>query len=227
MKKEINGHQYEYQCAEKLKKNGFSKVIVTKGSHDQGIDVIAHNKGKKYGIQCKYYSSPVGNHAVQEAFAGAKYHDCDIAVVMTNTTFTNSAKQLAAKIGVDLWPNNKIPFFSSSFKPTKYLGIFVCLIAIYKLFSMQSIDHTNLLMLQILEAAAMIGGAVFAIFEHRQWKMPFFSGIFYFLAGLLDFIFSTIIQKKNWFYFLFFFIIALLSFFRAIYLHSRQNRRKS
>lgn len=97
MKKLPNGHQYEYQCAKMLRQNGFHKVRVTKGSGDQGIDIIAHKDEKKYGIQCKYYSSPIGNHAVQEAFSGAKYYNCDLAVVMTNNTFTKSAKELAKK----------------------------------------------------------------------------------------------------------------------------------
>ncbi len=43
----MDGHQYEYQCAKKLKSMGFSKVTVTKGSGDQGIDIIAYSGGKK------------------------------------------------------------------------------------------------------------------------------------------------------------------------------------
>ena len=69
----MNGHQYEQKCAKKLKRHGFRKIEITRESGDQGIDIIAYRKRKKYGIQCKYYSYPVGNHAVQEAFAGAKY----------------------------------------------------------------------------------------------------------------------------------------------------------
>ena len=48
----MNGHQYEHQCAKRLKSKGFYNVTVTKGSGDQGIDVIAYSGGKKYGIQC-------------------------------------------------------------------------------------------------------------------------------------------------------------------------------
>ena len=66
----MDGYQFEYQCAEILKRNGFSRVQVTQSSGDQGVDIIAHKHRKKYGIQCKYYSYPVGNKAVQEAYAG-------------------------------------------------------------------------------------------------------------------------------------------------------------
>ena len=89
----MDGHEYEYACAQYLKRNEFTKVQVTKASGDQGIDIIA-TKGKNYGIQCKYYSGAVGNKAVQEAYAGSKFYGCDVAVVMTNNTFTKSAKEL-------------------------------------------------------------------------------------------------------------------------------------
>lgn len=104
MTKDIDGHQFEVECAKLLRKQGFTRVSITKASCDQGIDILAYKDGIKYGIQCKYYSSPVGNKAVQEAYAGARYYNCDVAVVMTNATFTKSANELAEKIDVLLWP---------------------------------------------------------------------------------------------------------------------------
>lgn len=99
----MDGLQFEHRCAELLRYRGFHKVTVTKGSGDQGIDIIAHKNGTKYGIQCKYYSYPVGNKAIQEAYAGAEFYDCDSAIVMTNNTFTKAARELAAKLDVELW----------------------------------------------------------------------------------------------------------------------------
>ena len=81
-----------------LKRKHFSKIEVTKSSGDQGVDIIAYKHRKKYGIQCKYYTYPVGNKAVQEAYAGANFYDCDKVIVMTNTTFTRSAIELAEKL---------------------------------------------------------------------------------------------------------------------------------
>ena len=98
-----SGFNYEYKCADALKKRGFINVEVTKRSGDQGIDVIAVKDDKQYGIQCKYYTNPVSNKAVQEAYSGAEFYGCDIAVVMTNSTFTKSARELADNIGVELW----------------------------------------------------------------------------------------------------------------------------
>lgn len=101
----MDGYQYEQECARYLKTHGFRQVSQTPQSGDQGVDVIAYRRGLRYGIQCKYYSSSVGNKAVQEAYAGAAYYDCDVAVVMTNSDFTPAARKLADQIGVMLWEN--------------------------------------------------------------------------------------------------------------------------
>ena len=85
----MNGHKYEHRCAQMLRRKGFHHVEVTKKSGDQGVDIIAYKHFSKYAIQCKYYSYPVGNKAVQEVYAGGKYYDCDRCIVMTNGTFTN------------------------------------------------------------------------------------------------------------------------------------------
>ncbi len=99
----MEGHDFEYFCADLLKKNGFSNVKVTKGSGDQGIDILAAKDGIKYGIQCKCYSSDIGNKAVQEAFSGKTFYHCHVASVLTNRYFTASAKELAESNGVLLW----------------------------------------------------------------------------------------------------------------------------
>ena len=56
--------------------------------------------GKKIVIQCKYYGQPVGNKSVQEAYTAKAHHRADHAVVVTNSTYTNAAQQLALTSGV-------------------------------------------------------------------------------------------------------------------------------
>lgn len=107
----MDGHDFEYYCAELLRRNGFSDVEVTRGSGDQGVDVLAYRNGKKYAIQCKNYSSALSNKPVQEVNAGKVFYGCDIGVVMTNSTFTSGAKSLAAATGVLLWDRRKIEEF--------------------------------------------------------------------------------------------------------------------
>lgn len=104
----MDGHQFEHYCADLLLKNGFSKAEVTQASGDYGIDVLAEKDDVTYGIQCKYYTDKVGNHAVQEALSGAQYYHCMVAVVMTNSDFTPAAVETARKTNVLLWNGKKI-----------------------------------------------------------------------------------------------------------------------
>ena len=106
-----DGHEFEEWVARSL--NMFDwEARVTQSSGDQGVDILASKEGKTVAIQCKLYSSPVGNKAVQEAFSGAKFYDAHYAAVLTNAGFTASAKDLAASTGVILLSPEDIPNFS-------------------------------------------------------------------------------------------------------------------
>lgn len=98
-----DGFQFEHYCAQLLLKNGFSKAEVTQGSGDFGVDIIAEKDGISYAIQCKCYSNPVGNKAVQEAYSGKDFYKCMVAAVLTNNTFTKAAEETAKQTRVLLW----------------------------------------------------------------------------------------------------------------------------
>lgn len=100
---EMEGHDFEYFCADLLRKRGFCEVEVTKGSGDYGIDILAEKDGVTYGIQCKRYQAPVGVKAIQEAFAGKEYYDKMVGAVMTNQYFTSPAVDAAKKLKILLW----------------------------------------------------------------------------------------------------------------------------
>lgn len=100
IKDNITGIDYENYVAEYLKTHGFRDVKVTKASGDYGVDILAHKGNKKYAIQCKYYSKPVGLSAVQEVVAGKIMYNCDETMVITNNIFTTAAKELAKKNNV-------------------------------------------------------------------------------------------------------------------------------
>nr|DAR55873.1 MAG TPA: Restriction endonuclease [Caudoviricetes sp.]DAY98023.1 MAG TPA: Restriction endonuclease [Caudoviricetes sp.] len=104
----MEGHDFEYYCADLLRNDGFYNVEVTQGSGDQGIDILAEKAGIRYGIQCKCYSNNIGNKAVQEAFAGKTFYHCHVAAVLTNRYFTRSAKQLAEEDQVLLWDRDEL-----------------------------------------------------------------------------------------------------------------------
>lgn len=99
----MEGRDFEYFCADLLEKRGFLEVEVTKGSGDNGVDILAEKDGVTYAIQCKRYEEPVGVKAVQEAYAGRDYYDRMVGVVMSNQYFTKNAVEMARKLKIMLW----------------------------------------------------------------------------------------------------------------------------
>lgn len=99
----MEGHEFEYFCAQLLKDKGFQEVEVTKGSGDYGADILAEKDGITFAIQCKCYHSPIGVKAIQEAYAGRDYYDRMVGVVLTNQYFTAPAVEAARKLKILLW----------------------------------------------------------------------------------------------------------------------------
>lgn len=104
----MDGHRFEYWCADVLRKIGFCNVEVTRGSGDQGVDVLAEKDGVKYAIQCKCYTSDLGNKPVQEVNTGKTIYRCQVGVVMTNRYFTQGAKDAAEATGILLWDRDVV-----------------------------------------------------------------------------------------------------------------------
>lgn len=104
----LDGHDFEHFCAKLLRLNGFNSVKVTQGSRDQGVDILAFKDDILYGIQCKCYSTDIGNKAVQEVYAGKSFYNCDVGVVLTNRAFTSSAIELAQKNRIHLWDRHRL-----------------------------------------------------------------------------------------------------------------------
>jgi len=94
----IDGFEFEKWVADRLNDNGWV-AHATKGSGDQGVDVIATREDMTIGIQCKRYSGSVGNKAVQEVYAGVQHMGLERAVVVSNSKYTKSAIELAKTTG--------------------------------------------------------------------------------------------------------------------------------
>ncbi|MCR4806904.1 MAG: restriction endonuclease [Lachnospiraceae bacterium] len=105
---EMEGHDFEYYCADLLRGNGFIEVEVTKGSGDYGVDILAEREGITYAFQCKCYDKPIGVKAVQEVYAGRDFYGQMVGVVMTNQYFTQPAVDMAKKLNIMLWDRDYI-----------------------------------------------------------------------------------------------------------------------
>ena len=104
----MEGHEFERFTADLLRRLGYQNVEVTRGSGDQGVDVLAEKEGVRYAIQCKCYSSDLGNKPVQEVNTGKVIYHCHVGVVITNRHFTAGAREAAAATGVLLWDREKL-----------------------------------------------------------------------------------------------------------------------
>ncbi|WP_342549990.1 restriction endonuclease [Paenibacillus sp. FSL P2-0089] len=103
----MTGHEFEHFVSGLFTKMGYL-TTVTKGSGDQGIDVIVEKNDLKYGIQVKCYSNTVTNKAIQEVVAGIAHYKLDRGIVITNNYFTSSATELALSNNILLWDRNII-----------------------------------------------------------------------------------------------------------------------
>ena len=105
--KATSGIDYEKLICVRLKDLGFN-AHTTKASGDQGVDVLADKGGVSFAIQCKMYSQPVGNAAVQEVNAGRDFYKRDYGVVVSTADFTKSARQAANACGIILLNENQL-----------------------------------------------------------------------------------------------------------------------
>lgn len=104
---DITPMEYETLCADILRRAGWS-ARTTKGSGDQGVDVIATKGAWRLVVQCKHLARPVGNGAVQEAVAAKLHEEANVAAVVSNAGFTPSARQLAKTTGTLLMHHTEL-----------------------------------------------------------------------------------------------------------------------
>lgn len=103
-----NGYEFEEFCFSLYTELGYFTEH-TKLSNDQGADLVIEKDGIRSVVQAKFYSTPVGNKAIQEVVASKAYYDnAPHAIVITNNTFTPSAIKLAEANSVILINGDEI-----------------------------------------------------------------------------------------------------------------------
>ncbi len=111
------GIEYEHFCAEWLmQEKNYKNAVVTPPSGDFGADLVAEDwHAQKWVFQCKYYQSSLGNKPIQEVVAAKSHYGAMYAGVITNSVFTEKAKQLASENQVVLF--ERVTFYHA--KPEK------------------------------------------------------------------------------------------------------------
>ncbi len=104
----MRGTDFEHFLSRVFQSLGY-QVTLTKGSGDQGVDLILTGKGRRIAVQAKGYAGSLGNSPVQEVVAGMVFYQCDSCAAITNSRFTSGAEQLAAVNGCKLIDGARIP----------------------------------------------------------------------------------------------------------------------
>jgi restriction system protein len=101
----MNGYEFEDYVRKLYIALGY-KVKHTSLSGDQGADLILSKDGEETAVQVKRYSGSVSNKAVQEVVASKGFYNCNKALVVTNSFFTDPAIRLANANNVELIDRN-------------------------------------------------------------------------------------------------------------------------
>lgn len=88
------GTQFELYLVNLFKDLGY-KVKHNGKAGDQGCDLIVKKYDYTYAIQAKYYTGKLSNTPVQEIASSLKYYNANQGVVVTNSSFTKGAEELA------------------------------------------------------------------------------------------------------------------------------------
>lgn len=98
----MSGREFEKFMAALFRTKGY-EVEETYATGDQGIDLLLPEcDGKRVAIQLKRWTGPVGNAVIAATFAGMAHYRAEEGWIITTSTFTKSARELARSTSVRL-----------------------------------------------------------------------------------------------------------------------------
>ena len=98
----LSGTEFEKLLYRLFEKMGYTVELIGK-SGDQGGDLIANKNEERVLVQAKCYTDwSTGNRAVQQVVGAMKYYNCNKAMVITTSYFTQEAKALAKANNTEL-----------------------------------------------------------------------------------------------------------------------------
>ncbi|QAY66872.1 restriction endonuclease [Paenibacillus protaetiae] len=98
----MSGTMFERYLEQFFKRRGW-QVKRTGGKGDYGADLIITSGARKVVIQAKRWKKNVGYEAIQQAYTSKDVYGCQEAWVITNSGFTEQARDGARRLGVKLW----------------------------------------------------------------------------------------------------------------------------
>ncbi|NEP61838.1 MAG: restriction endonuclease, partial [Symploca sp. SIO2G7] len=99
---QMTGREFEEFLAKLFKQLGY-QVVLTQASADYGADLVIQKESIKAVVQAKRKQGSVGIDAVQQVVAAIAYYQANLGMVITNSKFTENAKNLAVSNQIELW----------------------------------------------------------------------------------------------------------------------------
>lgn len=103
----MDGTQFEELLAVLFAHLGY-RVQHVGMSHDFGADLVLTSPRQRIVVQAKRCAGNVGIGAVQEALGAVHYYRGTRGMVVASSGFTESARELAARSGVELWDRQRL-----------------------------------------------------------------------------------------------------------------------
>lgn len=100
-REDIMSTQYTKYVARKLQASGFTDIKIIPQSENNGADLTAVSKnGAMVCIKCEYNEFVVDESVVEEVLSAKTTFGCRAAMIVTNSTFTDEAREYAKQHGV-------------------------------------------------------------------------------------------------------------------------------
>ncbi|MFN8486090.1 MAG: restriction endonuclease [Caldilineaceae bacterium] len=103
----LDGEDFEKYLELLFRKLGYT-VKRTPYQRDYGADLIIQRDEVQTAVQAKRHNRSVGVKAIQESVAAKEYYQCNQAMVVTNSYYSQQAKKLAQANHVELWDRDKL-----------------------------------------------------------------------------------------------------------------------
>ncbi len=114
----MSGSEFEHHLANYFASQGY-KIELTPASGDYGADLVLRTRTECIVVQAKRWNSKIGVSAVQEISTARHFYRANSALLITNSSLTKSAKELARRANVSVWERDKLfEKLAQSSKPT-------------------------------------------------------------------------------------------------------------
>lgn len=98
----MSGPQFEHYLAAYFAQRGYT-IEITPATGDFGADLVLRSRTECIVVQAKRWNSKIGVSAVQEISTARHFYGANSALLITNSSLTKSAEELARRANVTVW----------------------------------------------------------------------------------------------------------------------------